>query len=431
MNKLFNDNVKSSLKENECPFELPENWSWFKWGDLIKSYEQGMIRSNLDLVSKEEGTFYFKMHNISSEGFSNYIKKEYTIATEEELKKYALNDGDFVINVRNSYELVGKTCIINNIEKNSTYNHMIIKVVHIMKELNYYINALFSKTSWSKYIDGCKKGTTTVIALYKDDLMNIPIPIPDKDTFELIVNLEKNINSKISNNNIISNELDSISNSIYSYWFNQFNFPDKSNKPFYSNNGDMILCEKINKKIPLGWNLKKLSDLFYFEKGKMPNELFNTDNKQELKKYLTIEVVNGGIPQYCKTDSMKLCNGETLMVMDGASSGDVYIGFEGVIGSTLSKIVSKDKKYSDAFIYRILQNHKELYKRANTGSTVPHTNKNYIENIEISLPDDVSEFSRIFETIQKIIINNENENFNLLRFRDFIIPFLISHRIKK
>ena len=112
------------------PFELPDGWKWYKWGDLVTKYEQGLIRSNTELVN--HGTFYFKMHNIDESGFCAYGKKEYTVATDEELTKYSLSNGDFLINVRNSYELVGKTCVVSDIPINSTYNHMIIKVVHLI-----------------------------------------------------------------------------------------------------------------------------------------------------------------------------------------------------------------------------------------------------------------------------------------------------------
>lgn len=63
--------------------------------------------------------------------------------------------------------------------------------------------------------------------------------------------------------------------------------------------------------------------------------------------------------------------------MDGAASGDVYIGNYGVLGSTFAMMKRKRQDISDVLIYRILNWQSPLYKNANTGSTVPHANRKF------------------------------------------------------
>ena len=255
--------IESTMAKS--PWVLPHGWKWYKWGDLVISYEQGLIRSNTELV--ENGTFYFKMHNIDEDGFCNYGKKEYTLATKHELMKYALNDGDFLINVRNSYELVGKTCVVSDIPNSAIYNHMIVKITHVDERLNYFLNALFSKTLWKKYIDGCKKGTTTVIALYKDDLLNIPIPIPPESIFSKICSFEKTLLKKRTVNLRICAELEFMAKTLYDYWFTQFDFPNADGKPYRTSGGEMVWNDQLKREIPKGWYSSVIANHIGTSKG--------------------------------------------------------------------------------------------------------------------------------------------------------------------
>jgi type I restriction enzyme S subunit len=195
----------STIKESDIPYKLPSNWNWYYWGDLIANYQQGLIRSNRELG--DNGFEYFKMNNISEKGTYDFDNLPKTEASKEEVEKYKINGSDFFINVRNSMELVGKSCVIGEIGRTILYNHMLVRILHKGYVANEFINAFLNIPSSKKMIDRCKKGTTTVIALYQEDLYKIPIAIPDKDTHDRIVSFYKAINEKISLNNRINDNL--------------------------------------------------------------------------------------------------------------------------------------------------------------------------------------------------------------------------------
>jgi type I restriction enzyme S subunit len=49
---------------------------------------------------------------------------------------------------------------------------------------------------------------------------------------------------------------------LYDYWFVQFDFPNKNNKPYKSSGGEMMWSDELKRDIPKYWrvmNLKKNS----------------------------------------------------------------------------------------------------------------------------------------------------------------------------
>ncbi|MBM6876367.1 restriction endonuclease subunit S, partial [Fusobacterium mortiferum] len=72
-----------------------------------------------------------------------------------------------------------------------------------------------------------------------------------------------------------------------------------------------------------------------------------------------------------------------------------------------------------------------LFEQHNTGSAIPHTDKNYIENITFFLPNNgkINYFSKIFKRIllKKIVL--EDEVYKLIELRDYLLPRLMSGEI--
>ncbi len=124
---------------------------------------------------------------------------------------------------------------------------------------------------------------------------------------------------------------------------------------------------------------QKLQNYIKFEKGKKPSEITSLG-----EKYLTIDSLENNEISYTNcTKTLKCDTNDVLMVMDGASSGKVYIGAKGAVGSTLALINSRDiNKY---YLYIFLKNNYKAIKDRNTGSAIPHTNKEFVLNLDIPL----------------------------------------------
>lgn len=196
-----------------------------------------------------------------------------------------------------------------------------------------------------------------------------------------------------------------------------------------------INSEDLTKlEIPDGWEEVKLGNIIKtFEKGKIPKKIYSKNAKGR-SEYLVIENFNGITNQYVdENDGVKVSK-EVVMVMDGAASGTVYQGKSGILGSTLAKVVISDKyKISNEFLYFILKSLESEIAMRNTGSTVPHANKIFIDNIKIALPSDSSELEIINNYFTKVRGNmlHMEEMLNSIKHNNELIYFsLVNGQIK-
>ena len=124
----------------------------------------------------------------------------------------------------------------------------------------------------------------------------------------------------------------------------------------------------------------KIGDYLTFIKGKKPFErLTNQLN------YLNIEGMETNIFEIKCADNMIVAEeNDLLMVMDGASSGSVYSGYNGIVGSTMAKLLINPKEYTPIIEQKLIQM-KTKIRELNTGSAIPHANKEYINSLSIKL----------------------------------------------
>lgn len=270
---------------------------------------------------------------------------------------------------------------------------------------------------------------TTVQGIKRTEFSKVKILMPSLEKQNKIASILSSLDEKIELNRKINQNLEETAQTLFKRWFIDFEFPNEEGKPYKSSGGKMIESELGE--IPEGWRVGKLGDFIKFIKGKKPKILVEKEDGINKFKYLTIKSINNEEENYCSDEKVIFVSkNEIMMVMDGASSGDIYIGKEGVLGSTLSKI-EIEKSIDWSIIYCLLNYYKNEIKQHNTGSAIPHTDKNYIENITFFLPNNgkINYFSKIFKRIllKKIVL--EDEVYKLIELRDYLLPRLMSGEI--
>lgn len=237
---------------------------------------------------------------------------------------------------------------------------------------------------------------TTIPSLRTQTLYEIELDIDSLGRQKKIINILSLIDKKIELNTKINNSLYEIASSLL---FKDF--------------------EKKQEKV-------KIQDIITFTKGKKPLKICNIKQKHYLK-YLTIACLNNQEITYAETDKAVIANNDILMVMDGASSGEVYYSSHGIVASTLAKINVVNDNYKKEFIYFILKKYSKLIKNKITGSAIPHTDKSFVNTLEV--PNIPKETQEKYKDILNIIQHNTKEIINLSTCRNILLPKLVNGEI--
>ena len=263
--------------------------------------------------------------------------------------------------------------------------------------------------------------STTLSILNKRQFSEIKILIhEDKAVQTKIANVLSSLDNKIELNEKINQNLEAQAQAIFKSWFVDF-------EPF--KNGKFIDSELG--KIPEGWTVNTLSNIVYLKKGKKPKELSEIKHENYIP-YLTIDALSGGRPLFCDTEKMLLAKEkDILLVMDGASSGAIFYGLDGVVASTIIKLELTNTEIRE-IVFAFL-NYKQLdLKSHTTGSAIPHLDKDRLLSYKIALPSNGKLLRKISGTLKSLrdnIIRNRKESRRLAQLRDTLLPKLMSGEI--
>lgn len=325
------------------------------------------------------------------------LEKSYFISLEdfnEVNKRSRVDQWDILISMIGT---VGEVALIKEKPDFAIKNVGLLKNddEYTAKWLYYYL-----KSDLGQYqIKSRLRGTTQLYIPLKD-LRKLEIQVPkNHEDLIKIVRILDNIDLKIENCIQINKNLETLSSRLF-------------NNLIY-NESDIEFLE-----------LKKICK---FVKGRKPEEI-SEYYKDGFNNYLTIEVLSNQNQIYAlDKKGIEATENDILMVMDGASSGKLFFGKEGFVGSTLAKIEVKES-YSE-LVYQFLKVNEKFITDNTTGSAIPHADKGLILNLQLPISDILLSYSDIFKKIRLMIISNSNEIIKLQNLRDTLLPKLMSGEI--
>ena len=225
---------------------------------------------------------------------------------------------------------------------------------------------------------------------------------------------------------LINDYLEEMAKTIYNYWFIQFDFPDENGKPYKSSGGKMSFCNELNREIPQNWNYTSIGNITIC----LDSERIPLSNQQR-------EGMKGSIPYYGATGIMDYVNRPifsgnfVLLAEDGSVmddngnpilqrvSGDVWI-------NNHTHVLQPVKGYSCRLLYLLLKDIPVSIIK--TGSIQIKINQANLNNYNIlSIPDAIrTQFINCVEPLDTKIMQIQQENNNLIQFRDWLLPMLMN-----
>jgi len=174
--KIKKEKPLPEIKTEEIPFEIPKNWKWVRFEEILYSCEYGT--SERAFATSDEIPV-LRMNNIK-DGRIIYNDLKYIHHQCKDLPRLFLENDDLLFNRTNSFELVGKTGVFKVTNEKYTFASYLIRISSNKKLLiSDFINIYMNSSLFRKYqiepliIQQCGQANVS-----GSKLKNCLIPIP-------------------------------------------------------------------------------------------------------------------------------------------------------------------------------------------------------------------------------------------------------------
>ena len=305
---------------------------------------------------------------------------------------------------------------------------------HILGEKNgfdlKYIYYLLNNTDIRGFISGSAQPK-----LNQENMSEILVALPSLSIQRNISSFLFSLDSKISLNQAINRNLESIAKQLYDYWFVQFDFPNEEGKPYKSSGGKMVWNEVLKREIPEGWEVKPLFESVSVQYG-FP---FSTESFTEEVTNIPVvrirDILDGTISAYSfeETDEKYHLNeGDVLVGMDG----NFHMNYWHNNNAYLNQRCVRIRPYSNSPIssIQVLYSIKPFIKAKEQnakGSTVGHLSDKDMKGLFLLEPKMSQAFNprKVFDSILKQAIKGKQEINTLTRQRDELLPLLMNGQV--
>lgn len=265
--------------------------------------------------------------------------------------------------------------------------------------------------------------------------------IPDLKYQEKAGYLLDSINIKINNNIKMSEELEQIIKTIFDYWFLQYEFPNKDEKPYKSFAGKMEWNKELKEEIPEGWQYKRIIDIENdIITGKTPSTKDETNFGGSIP-FITIDDIRKGlyISKTERTLSDKGASSQMKKYIPKNSICVTCIATVGLVGITtkesqtnqqINSIICKNKN-NLYYLVNSIKKYFECSSGAKSGNIFANMNKEDFGNVKLIYPTEniLERYTKTVKPMYKKIENCILENEELIKLRDYLLPLLMNGQV--
>ena len=267
-----------------------------------------------------------------------------------------------------------------------------------------------------------------------DELCEVELPVPSIEKQREIVKEYNTVTNRIKLYEQLNQKLEETAQALYKHWFVDFEFPNEEGEPYKSSGGEMVYNEELDKEIPVGWIIKKISDFtLKMKSGSTPNrstnEFWYSNDHPWLK---TGELKNSVLinsEEYISELALKKCPVTLLpintvlvaMYGQGDTKGQVgYLKIPATTNQACCAMICNDEFQATFLYYHLRVNRDEIVSVA-IGGAQPNLSKEIIENIKLVVPKDSVMSKHPFVKIMKHRENLKIENNALTEFRIMLL----------
>lgn len=420
---------------------MRSEWKEVYLGDVVDKITVGYVGS----MTKEyinEGVPFLRSLNVEPFNIKTEEIKYVSSAFHEKIKKSRLQPGDVVI-VRTGRP--GSCAVIPDWLEEANCSDLVI--IRPGKQVDpdflaAYINTLATDHIYSHLVGAVQQHFNV------ESARKIKVRLPSIDDQKSIGKVIKNFNEKIHFNRQIISTLEELAQTLFKYWFIDFNFPNEKGEPYRSSGGKMVESELGS--IPDGWKLDTLGELtstIIDHRGKTPKKLGsdwsevgipaisakNIKNNRFINKE-KIKYVDQDL--YGKWMKTELQEGDFLLTSE-APLGEVYYlptNERYCLSQRLYGIRANPNIIAPEILYMFFRTdliQEDMLSRA-TGSTVLGIRQSELRKVNILVPDKITQnnFVNILKSKFNLIHSLEKENEKLKLFKSTLLPKLLSGEIE-
>lgn len=302
------------------------------------------------------------------------------------------------------------------------------------------------KGNTPKYVYYLLKNALSVYRVSGNDKSAVP-GVDRKVIHEMLVPFHENMNyqqtvcsvltcidDKININNQIGLLLEAMAKTLYDYWFVQFDFPDENGRPYRTSGGEMVWNEQLKREIPKGWKTGNLYDIANFFNGIACQRFRPRENESGLP-VIKIKEMHDGITTDTEfvteniPDKNKVFDGDILFSWSATLEVMYWFGGNGGLNQHIFKVVPKGY-FSNEYVYEQLSayiiNFVKMAEARKT--TMGHITTDHLEQSRIVLPPEevIKCFSEAAQPIHRKIGQARQENRELMKLRDWLLPMLMN-----
>lgn len=395
---------------------------------LISEYADvfsGYAFSSEDLVDK--GIPVLKIGNIQSGVVDKNCSSFYSEKINNKLKKYVLNQSDFLIAMTGAGS-VGRAGIM--IDCNDTFLvNQRVAIVRCKDSIdNKYFYYYFRLPFVENYLYSLGIGAGQPNISSKD-ILRIKSLFHEKKERETVANVLFAYDKLIETNNKRIKILEQMAEELYKEWFVRFRFPGYETAE--SKDG-----------IPKGWEIKRLNSFGNIETGKTPStekvenygdEFLFVKTPEMHGKTFVIDTEEKLSLLGHNTQPKKLLPPNSIMVSCIGSGGIVALNaFQAHTNQQINSIVPKNEVYLEWLFYTCKNLKSTIEMFGATGTTMTNLSKGKFERLKVIEPTEnyVLLFHNTINPILKTIKELQYINQNLIKQRDLLLPRLMSGKLE-